>query len=347
VEGYVGRQYVGIDLHRRRSVVVRTTDVGDVLEAIQITNSPLALAEVIARAGDRPDVVLEATYGWYWAVDVLAGQLGAEQVHLAHPLGVKAFEYRRVKNDLRDATDLADLRRMGRLAEAWIAPSATRELRETVRHRAMLVAIRSRCKAQVHSVLAKCGIQVPMSDLFGVGGKDLLDKLDLPRPYAARIASLRRVMEGLDFEIGVFDKLARGRLSGDPGYTAVQTIPGIGPILGAVLVAEIGDVTRFSTAEKLTCWAGMTPTHRESDTKVHRGRITKRGSRLVRWAAVESVQRLPKHTRIGAFRDQVTARRGTGIGIVAAARRQLEYVYYALRDHHVRGLTPAITATAS
>jgi transposase len=347
VEGYVGRQYVGIDLHRRRSVVVRTTDVGDVLEAIQITNSPLALAEVIARAGDRPDVVLEATYGWYWAVDVLAGQLGAEQVHLAHPLGVKAFEYRRVKNDLRDATDLADLLRMGRLAEAWIAPSATRELRETVRHRAMLVAIRSRCKAQVHSVLAKCGIQVPMSDLFGVGGKDLLDKLDLPRPYAARIASLRRVMEGLDFEIGVFDKLARGRLSGDPGYTAVQTIPGIGPILGAVLVAEIGDVTRFSTAEKLTCWAGMTPTHRESDTKVHRGRITKRGSRLVRWAAVESVQRLPKHTRIGAFRDQVTARRGTGIGIVAAARRQLEYVYYALRDHHVRGLTPAITATAS
>jgi transposase len=262
-------------------------------------------------------------------------------------LGVKAFEYRRVKNDLRDATDLADLLRMGRLAEAWIAPSATRELRETVRHRAMLVAIRSRCKAQVHSVLAKCGIQVPMSDLFGVGGKDLLDKLDLPRPYAARIASLRRVMEGLDFEIGVFDKLARGRLSGDPGYTAVQTIPGIGPILGAVLVAEIGDVTRFSTAEKLTCWAGMTPTHRESDTKVHRGRITKRGSRLVRWAAVESVQRLPKHTRIGAFRDQVTARRGTGIGIVAAARRQLEYVYYALRDHHVRGLTPAITATAS
>ena len=110
MEGYVGRQYVGIDLHRRRSVVVRTTDVGDVLEAIQITNSPVALAEVIARAGNRPDVVLEATYGGYWAVDVLAGQLGAEHVHLAHSLGVKAFEYRRVKNDLRDATDLADLR---------------------------------------------------------------------------------------------------------------------------------------------------------------------------------------------------------------------------------------------
>ena len=81
-------------------------------------------------------------------------------MHLAHPLGVKAFEYRRVKNDERDATDLADLLRMGRLPEAWIAPPATRELRELVRHRAKLVGMRSDCKAQVHAVLAKCGIQV-------------------------------------------------------------------------------------------------------------------------------------------------------------------------------------------
>jgi transposase len=334
---YTGRQYVGIDLHRKRSVIVRTTDVGDVLEAVQITNSPLALAEVIARAGDRPEVVLESTYGWYWAVDTLE-DAGAS-VHLAHPLGVKAFEYRRVKNDLRDAADLADLLRLGRLPESWIAPPATRELRELVRHRAKLVALRSHCKSQVHAVLAKCGVAVPMSDLFGVGGTQLLDSLQLPAPYAARIASLRRVMDTLDFETDVFVKLARGRLAQDPGYRAVQTIPGIGPILGAVLVAEIGDVTRFASADKLTCWAGMTPLHRESDTKVRRGRITKQGSRLVRWAAVESVQRLPERSYLGRFRTQVAARRGKGIATVAAARRQLEYVYYALRDHHVRALT--------
>jgi transposase len=336
VEGYVGRQYVGIDLHRKRSVIVRTTDLGEALESVQITNSPLALAEVISRAGESPEVVLESTYGWYWAVDTL--QAAGANVHLAHPLGVKAFEYRRVKNDLRDAADLVDLLRMGRLPESWIAPPATRELRELVRHRAKLVALRSHCKAQVHAVLAKCGVAVPMSDLFGVAGTKLLDALELPKPYAARIASLRRVMDTLDFEIDVFDTLARGRLGRDPGYRAVQTIPGIGPVLGAVLVAEIGDVHRFPSVDKLTCWAGMTPAHRESDTKVRRGRITKQGSRLVRWAAVESVQRMPKHTRLGAFRDQVAARRGPGIGVVAAARKQLEYVYYALRDHHVRSL---------
>jgi transposase len=336
VEAYAGQQFVGMDLHRRRSVLVRMTAAGEVLEKVQIVNDAQRLTEVIARAGQDPEVVLESTYGWYWAVDAL--QAAGASVHLAHPLGVKAFEYRRHKDDVRDSIDLADLLRMGRLPESWIAPPATRELRELVRHRAKLVALRSHCKAEVHAVLAKCGVQVLMSDLLGLGGTRMLDGLELPKPYAARIDSLRRVMDLLDFEIDIFAKLVNGRLAKDPGYTAVQTIPGIGKTLGAVFVAEIGDVHRFPTADKLTCWAGMTPKHHESDTKVRRGRITKQGSRLVRWAAVESVQRLPKTTHLGAFRDAVGARRGHNIGVVAAARRQLEYVFYALRDHHVRGL---------
>ena len=231
-------------------------------------------------------------------------------MHLAHPLGVKAFEYRRVKNDQRDAADLADLLRMGRLPEAWIAPPATRELRELVRHRAKLVGMRSNCKAQIHAVLAKCGIQVLMTDLFGLAGTDLLDRLELPKPYAARIASLRRIISALDFEIDAFAGQVRGRLARDPGFVAVQAIPGIGPILGAVFVAEIGDIHRFTRAEELTCWAGLTPKHHESDKHVHRGRITKQGSRLVRWAAIESVQILPKNQRGGP--DQGPGRRPSG-----------------------------------
>lgn len=229
MEGYAGKQFVGIDLHRRRSVIVRTTEGGEVLETVRISNDVERLASVMARAGECPEVVLEATYGWYWAVDALQG--GGASVHLAHPLGVKGFQYRRVKNDVRDAADLADLLRMGRLPEAWIAPPATRELRELVRHRAKLVGLRSHCKAEVHAVLAKCGIQVLMSDLFGVAGTALLDRLDLPSPYAARIASLRRVMDDLDFEIDLFARILRGRMAAEPGYTAVQQIPGIGPTL--------------------------------------------------------------------------------------------------------------------
>src|SRR5665647_584177 len=295
MEAYAGKQFVGIDLHRRRSVIVRTTASGEVLEAMRIVNDVQRLASVMARAGQCPEVVLEATYGWYWAVDAL--QAGGANVHLAHPLGVKAFEYRRVKNDFRDAQDLADLLRMGRLPEAWIAPPPTRGLR-------------AHCKAEVHAVLAKCGVQVLMSDLFGVWGTELLDRLELPAPYAARIASLRRVMDDLDFEINLFAGIIRGRLAHEPGYTAVQKIPGIGPTLAAVLVAEIGDITRFASASKLTCWAGLTPKHHESDTHVRRGRITKQGSRLAGWAAIESVKTISKTSEVGMLRERVADRRG-------------------------------------
>lgn len=256
-EGYDGRQYVGIDLHRRRSVLVRMTESGESLETVRIVNDRERLAAVMARAGERPEVVLEATYGWYWAADELA-ELGAV-VHLAHPLGVKAFSYRRVKNDERDAADLADLLRMGRLPEAWIAPPATRELRELVRHRAKLVHLRTNLRCQVHAVLAGQGIAVPVSDLFGVGGTALLDRLELTPAAGLRIASLRRLIEAFDTEIDEVSKVTAARLRADPGYAAVQTIPGVGPVLGAVFVAEIGDVTRFAGPTRLTSWAGLTP----------------------------------------------------------------------------------------
>ena len=115
-EAYDGPQIVGMDLHRRRSVLVRMAEDGHKLSTARIANSPARLAAEIRRAGLHPQVVLEACYGWYWAADTLTAA-GAE-VHLAHPLGVKEFSHRRVKNDELDARDRADLLRMGRLAEA-------------------------------------------------------------------------------------------------------------------------------------------------------------------------------------------------------------------------------------
>ena len=334
---YEGKQIVGMDLHRRRSVVVRMTDTGERLETVRISNDPDYLRAVMARAGDAPEVVLEATYGWYWAADTLA-QLGAN-VHLAHPLGVKMFGLRRVKNDERDAADLADLLRMGRLPESWIAPPATRELRGWVRHRAKLVGLRSSVKNQIYAVLAAAGVAVSMSDLFGVAGRQLLATTLLAVESRSRVDSLLRIIEALDFEIDLYARLIAGRLRTDPGYHAIQTIPGVGPLLGAVFVAEIGDISRFQRPEQLASWAGLTPKHHESDTTVHRGRITKQGSRLVRWAAVEAVQRVPAHTRLGQTRDRVGQRRGRNIGAVAAARELMTLVFYGLRDHHIRCLT--------
>jgi transposase len=335
-EQYEGRQVVGMDLHRRRSVLVRMTEAGEWLESVRIVNDRDALAAVMSRAGVEPEVVLEATYGWYWAADALA-ELGA-CVHLAHPLGVKAFAYRRVKNDQRDAADLADLLRMGRLPEAWIAPPEIRELRDLVRHRARLVHLRSSLRCQIHAVLANQGVAVPMSDLFGLKGNQLLGRATMSPAARARVASARRMLDALDFEVDFFTKMTSGHLAKHPGFAAVQTLPGIGPVLGAVFIAEVGDITRFRGPTQLASWAGLTPKHHESDTTVHRGRITKQGSRLVRWAAVEAVQRAGEHTRVGAYRIRIGDRRGRNIGTVAAARELIELVYYALRDGTVRRL---------
>jgi transposase len=152
--------------------------------------------------------------------------------------------------------DLADLLRMGRLPEAWLAPPATRGLRERVRHRCKLVALRSGLKAQVHAVLAKQGVQVPVSDLFGTAGSTLLDQLALDAPYHARVHSLRRLIEAFTFEIDLWAKSTAAQLTRHPGYTAIQAIGGVGPVLAAVMVAEIGEVTRFARPGQLCSWAG-------------------------------------------------------------------------------------------
>jgi transposase len=336
-EAYDGRQVVGIDLHRRRSVIVRMTDDGRKLETVRITNSPAALRREIAKAGQHPRVVVEATYGWYWAADVLE-EAGAE-VHLAHPLGVKAYTYRRVKNDERDAADLADLLRMGRLPEAWIAPPEIRELRELTRYRDKLVKLRTSVKDQVHAVLAKLGIPVTCTDIFGTWGNTWLDGLDLPQPYAGKVASLRQLNAELTGEITLLEQVIGDLLAGHEGYAAIQQLPGIGPVLGAVIVAEIGDIRRFRRPEQLCSWAGLTPRHRESDTKISRGHVTKQGSRMLRWAVCEAIQRQPDGTRPQQVKDGIIARRGTearNTAKIAAARELLTLVFYGMRDGCIR-----------
>jgi transposase len=252
-------QYVGIDLHRRRSVIVRQDAAGEVLEEVRIDNDPMALACAIEKAGPDPEVAVEATYGWYWAVDVL--QACGARVHLAHPLGVSGWQTRRVKNDRLDAAGLADLLRMNRLPEAWIAPPAVRELRELVRHRAKLVALRSGLKAQVHAVLAKEGVRVPMSDLFGKTGMALLADVPLARAYELRVATLLDLIDAYDYEVEFFRRVIAEELDGHAGYRAIQAIPAVGATFAAIFVAEIGDVTRFSNPAQLCSWAGLVGPH--------------------------------------------------------------------------------------
>src|SRR6266536_2774467 len=275
-EAYDGREIVGMDLHRRRSVLVRMTPDGRKLETTRITNSP------------------------------------------------------------------AELRRV-------IAPAEIRELRELTRYRIKLVRLRTSCKDQVHAVLAKLGIPVTCTDIFGVWGNTWLDGLELGQPYAGKVASLRTLAGELTAEITVLEAAIADLLARHDGYHAIRALPGIGPVLGAVLVAEIGDITRFATPARLCSWAGLTPRQRESDTKVSRGHITKQGSPLVRWALVEAIQHVPAGHPLRRRKEDILARRGAqakNIAKIAAARQLLTWVFYAMRDGQVRALATATQKAA-
>jgi transposase len=329
------RQYVGIDFHRRRSVIARLNEAGEKLSVLRLANDPSAIVAAVAEAGAQAEVVIEATYGWYWIVDLL--QANGHRVHLADPQGLN-WGQRRVKNDERDAIDLADMLRLGRLPEAWIAPPAVRQLRELVRYRAKLVELRSGLKAQVHAVMAKEGVLPMVADMFCGAGNTQLDTMVMADSYTIRVESLRDLIERYDREVVMLERKIQAQLAHHGGYRAIQAINGVGRTIAAVLVAEIGDVTRFRSAEALCSWAGLTPRHRESDTKTVRGRITKQGSKLVRWALIEAVSRYHGGPKLAGDFRRIAERRGTNKARVAVARKVLTLVYYGLRDGEIRCL---------
>lgn len=332
---------VAVDLHRRRSVVLGRDEEGEELPWVRLANEPDRLVEAVMAHGAAPDVAIEATYGWYWAVDAL--QAAGASVHLVAPARVAAFEGRRVKNDLSDCRLLVDLLRAGILPEAWIAPPDCRQARELVRHRAKLVALRSGLKSQIHAVLAKCGVPVNHTHLFDTdSGMSLLDHLVRTRldgAFAERVQSLLTLIDQLSEQIDHTAELIDDNLAGHRGYDAVRSIPGVGPVVAGVFIAEIWDVDRFPTAAHLASWCGLTPRHRESDTKIHRGRITKQGDKLVRWAAVQAAHRTSGH--LADWRRDLAERRGVKhVATVACARKIVTLAYYGMRDGHIRCLQP-------
>jgi transposase len=167
------------------------------------------------------------------------------------------------------------------------------------------------------AIVVELGILPTFDDMFGPGGQELLDEMPFDGAYAIRVESLRDLLEIYERELGMVTRELHRRLAHHAGYQAIR---GVEPVVAAIFVAEIGDVTRFPDARHLCSLAGLTPSHRESDTKIQRGHITKQGSNLVRWAAVEAVARYHGGDPIAPAFTRIAKRRGLMIGRVAAAR---------------------------
>ena len=222
-------------------------------------------------------MVLEAAYGWYWAADTLA-ELGAQRASGAPAGG---------EDVLLPAGEERPTRRRGPGRSAADGPAARGVDRPTgdpgaaglgaapgQAGRAALepeVPGPRRARQRRHAGADERPVRRGRAATAGRGRGCCRSS---PGPGWTRCCGSSTA---LDFEIELFAKLVAGRLRTDPGYRAIQHIPGVGPVLAAVFVAEIGDISRFPRPAQLASWAGLTPKHHESDTTVHRGRITKMG----------------------------------------------------------------------
>ena len=180
-----------------------------------------------------------------------------------------------------------------------------------------------------------------MKDLWGVAGPRWLDRIELGDGYRTRVDSLRGLVGAIDAEIDMLERHIHHQLRDHRGYRTIQQLNGVGRTLGAIFVVEIGDVTRFSTPQALCSWAGLTPKHKQSDRKVRRGKVTKQGSKLVRWAAIEAISHVRGGPKLKADYHRIADRRGINIARTAVARKLLILVYYGLRDGELRCLARA------
>jgi transposase len=286
---------------------------------------------------------LEATYGWEWLAEVLED--AGYELHLAHPLRTKAIASARVKTDAVDARTLAHLLRADLLPEAYVAPRELRDLRDLLRHRVALTRMRAALKNRVGAILAKHGIQRPYSDLFGPAGTRFLTEVELRADPRQRLDSMLSLIADFTREIDATSAEIDRRARQDPYVTVLCQIRGIGRYTALLVIAEIGDITRFPDARHLCAWAGLTPTVRSSDGKARLGHISHQGSPALRWALVEAAQHAARGG--GPLRDsyeRIAKRRGKSVAKVAVARKILTLCFYGLRDGEIRCLTPRAPA---
>lgn len=118
----------------------------------------------------------------------------------------------------------------------------------------------------------------------------------------------------------------------DPRVKVLTRLPGVGELTALVMLAEIGDISRFGSARKLAAWAGLTPTVRGSDLVVRHGHVSKQGSIWLRWILCEAAQTAKRSPQFATTYQAISHRRGKKIATTAIARKLLTRAYHLLTD---------------
>jgi transposase len=315
------RRVIGMDLHRTFAEVVIWED-GQLRRRGRVEMTRTALEGFGKSLLSTDEVVLEATGNTMAAARVLSAFVS--RVVIANPLQVRAIAHAHVKTDKIDAGVLAILHAAGFLPEVWTPSAETESLRRLVARRNQVVRHRTRIKNEVHSILhAHLAPRCPHADLFGRLGRAWLRRQALPVDEFEAIERHLRELDRLGEDLELLDReVAKGGLE-DPRVKRLLTVTGVNVTVAVGLVAAIGDIRRFSSAQKLVSYFGLNPRVRQSGLGVaHHGRISKAGRSHARSMLVEAAWAAAKAPGpLHAFFVRIRAKRGHQIAAVALARK--------------------------
>jgi transposase len=229
---------------------------------------------------------------------------------------------------------LAELSRRDLVPEIWLPTPGVRAERERARFRLHLVRHRIALKNRVHATLLALGRPCPMADLFGAGGRALLQRLGLPEPWAGTLQASLALIDELDAQVSDCERELR-RLGADHPYVPLLvTAPGIAWVLGSTIAAEIGDITRFASPKKLCGYTGLCPSVYQSGSRDQRGRLAKNGPKYLRWALIEATTHAARHPcyrdRYQATKQRLGRQRGPKVARVEVARKLAEAIWHML-----------------
>jgi len=275
---------IGLDVHKRFAEVAAHEE-GSVRPLGRVAMKELPRFAATLTCDDH--VVVESTTFTWTLVELLSEHAG--RVTLSNPMRTKAIASAKVKNDKVDAKALAELGAAGFLPEVWIPDPKTRALRQQPAHRASLVRQRTRLRNQVPAILARNFVGLPVSDVFGVRGRRLLETAGLPAHERSQLRSVLRLHDALAGEVDEIERPLARIAFATPEVRLLMTIPGLGPITALSLLALIGDVNRFPSAQQLVGYLGLDPRVRQSGERPARmGHISRQGQAHARGLLTEA-----------------------------------------------------------
>ena len=321
-------KFAGIDFHKRTSVVAIGDTHGGLIQQVTIINEERIIREYF-QGFVGLECVIESCRGYEWLVELLE-ELG-HTVHMGDSRSIKLIAVTRCKTDKIDSKILMEL-----LAKQFLPtcyqPSATeRLLRELVRHRAQLVRTSVKHKLRVHANLAKenkC-IYAP----FSLKGRQQLKEVKLSEPRRQKVDDDLEVIDFLELKIAEQDAKVKYVARSNPDVALLKTIPGFDVLTSIAFIAEVGDISRFRKANQVAAFLGLAPRVYSSGDTRRNGRITKCGSKLMRWMLVQSAwSAIRGSSNLRACYSQIGRRRGQKTAIIAIARKLATIAYHVLKE---------------